>query len=80
MRTKEIILSDDYDLSVGHNGFAKISIHSNISKGAYKRVEKILSPFLKISSALYDCRTDVYNLYRWLQSDAVRDCHSELSK
>lgn len=41
----------------------KIPIHSNTSKGAPKRVEKILSPFLKINGVSYDCRTDSFYEY-----------------
>ena len=42
----------------------KISINSNLSKSNPKRVEKILSPFIKINGVDYDCRTD--KLYEYV--------------
>lgn len=49
----------------------KIPMHSNMSKGVAKRVEKILSPFLKINDVDYDCRTD--SLYEYVRKNNGRD-------
>ena len=48
-----------------------IPMHSNMSKGVAKRVEKILSPFLKINDVDYDCRTD--NLYDYVRKSNGRN-------
>ena len=47
-----------------------IPMHSNMSNEVAKRVEKILSPFLRINDVDYDCRTD--SLYEY-----VRKCNGK---
>lgn len=81
-RREYIIYVKDYDelrIPSSKGLDDKIPIHSSMSKGVAKRVEKILSPFLKINDTIYDCRTD--SLYEYVSKlngrkvDEIQVCY-----
>lgn len=58
-----------------------IFMRTNLSKGRTKKMEKILSPFLKINDVPYDCRTE--KLYEYVSElngkpiDDIRKCYDK---